>query len=66
MNFKLIIFMTVISIGFLIQLIISKNKDENITFYFLKPLTLISIITLGILSDNVEYNIMTQFILSGL
>ena len=66
MNFKIIIFMTVISIGFLILLIFTKNKEESITFYFLKPLTIISIIILGILSDNVEYNIINQFILFGL
>ncbi|MBC8196549.1 MAG: lysoplasmalogenase [Candidatus Marinimicrobia bacterium] len=65
MNFKLI-FITLFSISVLLGTIYSKHMKINKNFFVLKPLTLISIIIMGVLSQNIDRNILNQLILIGI
>ncbi len=65
MNFKLI-FITLFSISVLLSTIYSKHLKIYKNFFVLKPLTLISIIIMGVLSQNIDRNILNQLILIGI
>jgi uncharacterized membrane protein YhhN len=65
MNFELIL-ITLFSISVLFGTIYSKHLKKNKNIFVLKPITLISIIIMGILSHNIDRNMFNQLIFIGL